>query len=96
MDINEKTGDMNLASIKLQEQKQDIKLGVFSAVYRVTKVRSEFVGGKFEQDIELVAPASMTLGQKENKNTSEETVQKTKGSDAFGIGDELTGLGVSP
>ena len=95
VDINEKTGDMNLASIKLQEQKQDIKLGVFSAVYRVTKVRSEFVGGKFEQDIELVAPASMTLGQKENKNTSEGTVQETKGSDAFGIGDDLSGLGVS-
>mgnify|MGYP006063965403 FL=1 len=95
VDINETTGDMNLASIRLQEQKQDIKLGVFSAVYRVTKVRSEFVGGKFEQDIELVAPASMTLGQKENTNTSEQTVQKTKGSDAFDIGDNFEGLGAS-
>ena len=37
----------------------------------------------------------MTLGQKENKNTSEGTVQETKGSDAFGIGDDLSGLGVS-
>ena len=64
-------------------------------MYRVTKVRSEFVGGKFEQDIQLVAPASMTLGQKENTNTSEQTVQKTKGSDAFDIGDNFEGLGAS-
>lgn len=81
IDINEQTGDMNLGAIKLQEQKQNIKLGVFSAIYRVTKVRSEFVGGKFEQDLELVAPASMTLGQKETKSTSKATTKKTDTGD---------------
>ena len=81
VDINEQTGDMNLGAIKLQEQKQNIKLGVFSAIYRVTKVRSEFVGGKFEQDLELVAPASMTLGQKETKSTSKAPTKKTDTGD---------------
>lgn len=77
VDINEQTGDINLGTIQSSEQKQNIKLGVFSAIYRVTKVQSEFVAGKFEQDIELVAPQSMTLGQKETKGSSEATTKKT-------------------
>ncbi len=77
VDINEDTGDMNLATIQGAEKKDNVKLGVFSAIYRVTKVRSEFQGGRFIQDLDLVAPQSMTLGQKESKSTSKATTKKT-------------------
>ncbi len=81
VDINEQTGDMNLATIQGAEKKDSVKLGVFSAIYRVTKVRSEFSGGRFIQDLDLVAPQSMTLGQKETKSTSKATTKKTEMSD---------------
>ena len=67
VDINEQTGDMNLASIQSVEKKQTLKLGVFSAIYRVIKCTSQFNGGRFIQNLSLVAPSSMTLGQKQNR-----------------------------
>ena len=80
VDINEQTGDMNLGTIQSAEKKQNIKLGVFSAIYRVTKVRSEFSGGRFIQDLDLVAPQSMTLGQKQTKTTSNANSKKIEDS----------------
>ena len=77
VDINEQTGDMNLASIQSVEQKQSIKLGVFSAIYRVIKCTSQFNGGRFIQNLSLVAPSSMTLGQK-TKSSSDATQKKTE------------------
>ena len=76
VDINEQTGDMNLAAIQSVEKKQTLKLGVFSAIYRVIKCTSQFNGGRFIQNLSLVAPSSMTLGQK-TKSTSEATQKKT-------------------
>ena len=81
VDINEQTGDMNLGTIQSAEKKQNIKLGVFSAIYRVTKVRSEFSGGRFIQDLDLVAPQSMTLGQKQTKTNSKSNTSKTDDGD---------------
>ena len=77
VDINEQTGDMNLAAIQSVEKKQTLKLGVFSAIYRVIKCTSQFSGGQFKQNLNLVAPSSMTLGQK-TKSTSSSQQKKTK------------------
>ena len=76
-DINEQTGDMNMATIQSAEKKQSIKLGVFSAIYRVIKCTSQFNGGRFIQNLSLVAPSSMTLGQK-TKSTSSAQQKKTE------------------
>ena len=43
---------------------------MFSAIYRVIKCTSQFNGGRFIQNLSLVAPSSMTLGQKTKTNSS--------------------------
>ena len=47
VDINEQTGDMNLAAIQSVEKKQTLKLGVFKA-YRVIKCTSQSVEGLYK------------------------------------------------
>ena len=99
VDIDEKTGDMKSVAIAGGDGTA-VKLGTFSAIYRVTQVESTFRGGKFEQDLTLVAPQSLQIREDESTNTSAKTKEKNQDSnnnnglgENFGLIENNGGIG---
>ena len=75
VDIDEKTGDMKSAAIAGGDGTA-VRLGTFSAIYRVVEVESTFRGGKFEQDLRLVAPQSLQIREEEKQSTDPKLKEK--------------------
>ena len=90
VDIDEASGDMKAARFVDEASGTSVQLGTFSAIYRVTQVQSTFRGGKFTQDLTLVAPQSLQIREKhrttdspkisETNNNADETLVPTDGS----------------
>ena len=94
VDIDEKTGDMKSAAIAGGDGTA-IRLGTFSAIYRVVEVESTFRGGKFEQDLRLVAPQSLQIREEEKQNTDPKLKEKGENNNAgeYNMMEENDGLG---
>ena len=94
VDIDEKRGDMKSAAIAGGDGTA-IRLGTFSAIYRVVEVESTFRGGKFEQDLRLVAPQSLQIREEEKQNTDPKLKEKGENNNAgeYNMMEENDGLG---
>ena len=94
VDIDEKGGDMKSAAIAGGDGTA-IRLGTFSAIYRVVEVESTFRGGKFEQDLRLVAPQSLQIREEEKQNTDPKLKEKGENNNAgeYNMMEENDGLG---
>ena len=94
VDIDEKTGDMKSAAIAGGDGTA-VRLGTFSAIYRVVEVESTFRGGKFEQDLRLVAPQSLQIREEEKQSTDPKLKEKGENNNAgeYNMMEENDGLG---
>ena len=94
VDIDEKRGDMKSAAIAGGDGTA-IRLGTFSAIYRVVEVESTFRGGKFEQDLRLVAPQSLQIREEEKQSTDPKLKEKGENNNAgeYNMMEENDGLG---
>ena len=93
VDIDEKRGDMKSAAIAGGDGTA-IRLGTFSAIYRVVEVESTFRGGKFEQDLRLVAPQSLQIREEEKQSTDPKLKEKGENNNAgeYNMMEENDGL----
>ena len=93
VDIDEASGDMKAARFVDEVSGTSVQLGTFSAIYRVTQVQSTFRGGKFTQDLSLVAPQSLQIREKHRSTDSPKISESNNNDGEYNMMDENDGVG---